>query len=242
MRLLLDDRLAPITSEIGFLKVDCSVAAQAFIEWQAPIQRTRGVSVGKRLISGGLNEVLQTLLPLTSVERRRYLFVPTAGPWVAYFDNGHQGTDAMSTISYLARQIGCDGLRAVAVPDTIQDDSSRAKGRYGATILELYGPQDTDFLNYVRSVAVVNDGGAWTFTQSGGPLPFEDVGRYKIREIKRRFTFDVLHDYLKQLGLSPFDEGFYLPDFNNQAVLFDKTGPTAFGLKEYTLSEARAGY
>ncbi|HEV2864844.1 MAG TPA: hypothetical protein VGX48_27875 [Pyrinomonadaceae bacterium] len=242
MQLLLDDRLAPITSEIGFLKADCSVAARAFMEWQTPIQQRRGVSLSRRPVSGSLEDVLQTLLPLTSVEARRYLFIPTASPWVAYLDNGHQGTDAMSAVSYLAKRIGCEGLRVVAVPDTIVSDWGDAPGRYGATMLELYGPHDTHFLNYVRSIGVANDGGKWVFTQGGNPLPFEDLSRYKVREVRRRFTFEDLRYYLEQLGLSAFDEYFYLPAPNNQAVLFDKTGPTAPGLIEYTLSEVQAGY
>ncbi|MGB9180917.1 MAG: hypothetical protein WCB68_16920 [Pyrinomonadaceae bacterium] len=242
MQLLFDDRLAPLTSEIGFLKADCTVAAQAFVEWQRPIQQARGVTLREQSVVGHLEDVLQRLLPLTSIERRRFLFIPTASQWVAYVDSGYRGTDAMSAVSYLAKRIGCSGLRLVAVPDTIQDESTLARGRYGATILEIYGPEDTDFLNYVRSLSVVNDGGKWTFDQGGTPLPFEDIERYRIRDIKRRFDFNILQDYLKELGLSPFDEEFYLPASNNKAVLIEKVGPVASGLKEFTLSEARINY
>lgn len=92
MHALLDDRLAPLTSEIGFLEAARDEAVDAFGKWQAPIQRNRGVRLIRHNVSGGLERVLSALLPLTSVERRRHLFVPTVSPWTAYFDNGHQGT------------------------------------------------------------------------------------------------------------------------------------------------------
>src|SRR6188768_3186725 len=103
MQLLFNDQVAPITSEIGFLETDARSAAQGFIEWQTPIQRNRDVSLRQSVVKGSLREVLDHLLPLTSVERRKFLFVPTVSRWSAYFDNGFQGADAASVVSYLAK-------------------------------------------------------------------------------------------------------------------------------------------
>lgn len=239
MKLLFDGKLTPITSEIGFLEADTVKAAKAFVDWQSLVQQKRGVSVKQREVSGNLEEVLQTLLPLTSVERRRFLFVPTATPWVAYFDNGYQGGDPLSIISYLAKQVQARGLRTVAIPNTIEGEFKTARGQYGANIFELYGPQDTDFLNYIRSITLANDGGKWVFAQSGTPLPFEDTSLYKARDVKQRFNFDTLQQYLKNLNLFPFEEDFYLPASNNKAILIEKSGPVNPNLKEYSLAEAR---
>ncbi|MFI5729243.1 hypothetical protein ACIA49_03920 [Kribbella sp. NPDC051587] len=42
---------------------------------------------------------------------RQKLLVGTAGDrWMAYFDCGFQGTDAVSTVGYLAEQLKCQGL------------------------------------------------------------------------------------------------------------------------------------
>ena len=119
MRLLLNDCLAPITSEIGLIETDHHSAAREFLEWQRTIHEGRGLSLVNRSVSGTVEEVLLTLLPLTSIEARRYLFVPTASPWTAYFDNGWRGTDAVSAMSYLAGRISCRGLRVVAIPDAV---------------------------------------------------------------------------------------------------------------------------
>jgi len=240
MNLLLDDRFAPITSEIGFLEAGCSLAAATFADWQRPIQATRGVSLEVRSVSGALVDVLQSLLPLTSVERRRYLFVPTRSAWTAFFDNGHRGADAVSTVSQLATMLGCRGLRIVATPNTISSERRGARGRHGATIFELYGPSGGHFLNYVRSISAVNDGGKWVFSQAGDVQSFEQPARYEARSVKNRFTWEMLRDACRALALAPFEEDFYAS--GDGATLVEKRGPAAAGMREYTLAEARASF
>jgi len=157
--LLFGDRLAPMTSTLGFLEADHILAAQTFCDWLEPImQKARGASFTQRLVSGKLAEILALLLPLTSVERRRYLFVPTASSWTAFFDNGHHGTDVFSKVSRLSKLLECKGLRVVAVPETKEGEFKGARGRYGAIILEVYGNKES-VLNYLRAICLINDGG-----------------------------------------------------------------------------------
>lgn len=235
--LLLEDRWAPVTSELGFLELDAERAARAYASWQGGLLAPRGITVGVHPVSGTLEQTLSTLLPLNNAERRRHLFIPTRSPWTAYVDNGWQGTDAASTMSYLAQALGCRGMRVVAVPHTLRED----KGRYGAVIFELYGPQRTHWLNYLRTLYAANDGGRWVFGQSGEPFPFEKLEQYQARKVRERFTFDMLREYLLHLGLAPFQEDFYLPP-GSSAWLVEKTGPVAAAQKEYTLAQAREDF
>jgi hypothetical protein len=55
-----------------------------------------------------------------------------------------------------------------------------------------------------RMITAANDGGRWVFETSGDPLPFERLEEYRHRRISRRFTCDLLYDYLRQLGV-PLD-------------------------------------
>lgn len=232
--LLLEDRWAPVTSELGFLELDAERAARAYASWQGGLLVPRGITVGVHPVSGTLEQTLSTLLPLNNAEMRRHLFIPTRSPWTAYVDNGWQGTDAASVMSYLAQALGCRGMRVVAVPHTLRED----KGRYGAVIFELYGPQRTHWLNYLRTLYAANDGGRWVFGQSGEPFAFEKLEQYQARKVRERFTFDMLREYLLHLGLAPFQEDFYLPP-GSSAWLVEKTGPVAPSQKEYTLAQAR---
>lgn len=232
--LLLEDRWAPVTSDMGFLEMDAERSARAFASWQERLLAPRDIAVGIRPVSGSLDQVLSALLPLTGGEKRRHLFIPTHSAWTAYVDNGWTGTDAVSAMSYMARTWGCRGMRVGVVPHTLRKD----KGRYGIVAMEVYGQHPTEWLNYLRTLYVMNDGGRWAFGQSGEPFPFEKVEQYQARKVRDRFTFDMLKEYLRHLGLSPFQEDFYLPP-RAFAWLVEKTGPVVPSHKEYTLAQAR---
>ena len=232
--LLLDDRWAPVTSEMGFLETDAEHAARSFAAWHRGLMERRGIAVAVHPIVGTLEQVLSALLPITTPEARRDLFIPTRSPWTAYVENGWGGTDASSAMAYMARTLGCRGLRVVAVPHTYR----KGEGRYGSVMLEVYGPHQTAWINTVRVVSASNDGGPWVFHQFGEPFPFENLAQYQARRVRDRFTFDMLKDYLHHLGLSPFEESFYLPD-GAPAWLVEKTGPVAPTHAEFTLAQAR---
>jgi len=174
------------------------------------------------------------------VERRRYLFVPTDSEWVAYFDNGWRGTDAASVVSSMAQKLKCEGLRVVAVEDGSVYPGLSSGGAYGASIFELYGPNNTDFLNYIRTIACANDGGRWVFHQGGTPFPFEDQTSYRARRIRDRFPLSLLRQYLGELHVRAFEEGFYMPPGSN-AVLIEKVGTVAPNVREYNLSSTKPG-
>jgi hypothetical protein len=235
--LLLDDRWAPVTSEMGFLEARAEYTARTHAAWQQGLLAPDGVTVEVRPVTGSLEQVLSSLLPLTDSEVQRHLFIPTRSTWTAYLENGHRGTDATGVMRYMAQTLGCRGLRVVAVPHTLRKD----KGRYGAVMLSVCGPHQTDWLNYLRIVSASNDGGRWVFDQFGEPFPFEKLERYQERRVRDRFTFEMLKEYLRQLGMHPFEEDFYLPE-GAPAWLVEKTGPLVRARKEYTLAQAREGF
>lgn len=242
MQLLFNDKLAPITKEIGFIEASPQEATKAFLNWQRPLIEPRDMRLSQRTISGSLESILKSLMPLTDLEALRYLFIPTADPrWTAFFDNDWRGTNA-DTVGMIAQHLQSRGLRVVAVPNTIQGHTKGSKGRYGAIILTVYGPTDNPVHNGIRSISVVNDGGRWSFDQYGEPFPFEQTSKYSERYKKNRFTFEMLKDYLKEMSLFPFDEDFYIPSSNNEAILVEKKGRLHPGIKKYSLEEARAHY
>jgi hypothetical protein len=235
--LLLEDRWAPVTSTMGFLEWEAEPAAQAFATWYRGLPTSQGFTIEVLPVSGPLEQVLSSLLPLSGGETQRRLFIPTRSAWTGYVENGWTGTDAASAMSVMAWRLSTRCLRVVAVPHTLRKDGS---GRYGAVMLDVYGPdQPGKILNYVRALGASNDGGRWVFDESGEPFPFEQVEKYQERRVRDRFTFEMLKDYLRHLGLSPFEEDFYLPP-GSQAWLVQKTGPFTTVGKEYTLEEARA--
>lgn len=234
--LLLDDSWAPVTSEMGFLETRAEHAARTFAAWHTELSTPRGITVNVRPVFGTLEQTLSALLPVTGPEVQRQLFLPTRSPWAAYVENGWGGTDAASAMSYMALRVGCRGLRVVAIPHTYRN----GQGRYGAVMLEMYGPHPMPWIsNTLRALGASNDGGHWVFDQFGDPFPFERLEKYQERRVRDRFTFDLLKDYLRQLSLSPFEEDFYLPE-GAPAWLVEKTGTFTPTQRDYTLEEVRA--
>src|SRR5687768_8390083 len=73
-------------------------------------------------------------------------------------------------------------------------------------VVARYGPEPNPILNFVRTISAVNDGGRWVFEQTGEPFPFEDTSRFEARRKRDRFRFEILENYLAELGLRPFEE------------------------------------
>ena len=86
------------------------------------------------------------------------------------------------------------------------------EGRYGAVQFQLFGPAQTDWLNYVRTISLSYDGTRWSFDVSGTPQDFEDLEAYRSRRIRDRFTSEMLERYCKALGIEVFDPEFYGPE------------------------------
>jgi len=226
-----DDEISLLTLEIGFLRCPVKVATSAFLDWSREIQSKRGVELVSERRFGPIRELLGALLPLTTVETRRFLFAPTNSKWTAYFENRYGDGGIPSTISYLSEIIGCRGVRATAVRDTI--DATHRHGQYGATILEIYSARPTEFVNTERSIFAANDGGKWKFEAHGKPQEFENLQAYMTRRIKERFTPEMLQKYLNALGIDAYDEKFYRPSSEHPAYFIEKHGPTAVGLRKY---------
>jgi hypothetical protein len=64
----------------------------------------------------------------------------------------------------------------------------------------------------VRSVQVMLDGDRWIFFQSGEPLSFEDVDRYRARRKKDRLTPQMISTCLDQIGYASLRREFWVDE------------------------------
>lgn len=234
MRTLLSDRLAPVTSRIGYLRLPVQDAAAGLVDWR----RRLYFRADTRPVRGSLLELVSQLPPLTGGSRLRELLLATRSPeWTAYLDCSLAGTDADTAVGQLCLDLGCNGLTVAAVLHTV-GTGLEDPGRYGAVQMSLYGPLRTGFLNQVRTISVAHDGSRWRFDSDGTPQDFETPEAYTRRRIRDRFTSDMLDQYCAALGVHPFDGAFYGPD----AVLVTSDAPTAPDGKALTLQQAQAWF
>lgn len=232
MRTLLEERFAPVTSSMGFLELPLAEAGRGLEAWR----RSLDPKVRVTRPADGFPGVLRRLEPLTAGARPRELLV-RAGTWTAYFDCSLLGTDAVSAVGYLSRTLQCRGLAIRAKPHTVGLPGVR-EGRLGAVQFELFGPNRTHFLNYVRTVSASFDD-RWVFHANGTEQSFEETDAYRARRVRDRFTSQMLERYCQALGIDVFNPDAYGPD----AVLVESKVPMRAGGAALTIAEAqeRAG-
>jgi len=197
VRTLLDEQFAPITSEIGFLRLPFARTATALTRWrreQHPRLRTLD-------LHEPLRAALDRLPPLEAGAPRA-LLVAVRGGWCAYFDSAPDGTHARPPVAHLTRALRCDGLRVVSVPHTA--------ARPGVVHWELL--LRTDWASEVREVDLRHADGRWQFSTRGPVQPYEEVEEYHTPRVRDRFTSAMLERYCRALGLDLFDPDAYGPD------------------------------
>ncbi len=221
MKVLFDNKLNPITTKLSFIKGDIDDIINEFLAWQVPLHLKHSIFFSKSSVNESLENVLLSLCPLTTAERRRYLFIPTLQDWVAFLDNGHTGTDR-TIPEVLGGKLNFETVYFSHDPFSQE------------TLFDYFG-KSINGTKFTRSIATINEGG-WRFFQYGEPLFFEKVENYKSRQIKKRFDLSLLAEYLLFLGIDAFNEEFYK---STNAVMISKEGPLFSGTRELSIHQAQ---
>ncbi len=197
---MLAPEFQPITFSVGFLESPLIEVMDGLRDWYSEQGAKREIGSTHSNFPG----ILASLEPLSAPFFKRLWIATTSSRWrTGYFDGFINGGDPGPPISYLAERLGVHGLVLTCQPDS--------KKCYGATKLELYGPDKTDWLNRVWSVAAVNDGGRWTWHRAGAEQPFEELEAYAARKIRDRLTPDRLERYARALSV-PLDSAEFRPE------------------------------
>ena len=205
---LIDSRYLPITFSAGFLEAELPSVITENYKWV----RSLGGEVTQTEFAQGSLDTLASLFPLTMPDKRT-LFLMTQSLWTVCFDNGETGTDAASLVSYLSHVIGCRGLTVTCIPRDFTLDipgaAVRPRDFYAAMQFTLYDPNVAPFPNCARAISLIEDNGNWEFDTVGTPLEFEDIDLYKAKDVRARFSPQLLGDYCRHLGISLFERNFY---------------------------------
>lgn len=195
MRLLLDGKYLEFTGDFYLLEAKPEEVAAKLI----PVsERVTGQTLKKEVIHAPIERMISECLPPCKAMADRHLVVPTDGHWTAVFGN----TSNPPGPRWATTRLGCRGLRVVAVPNSVSKDGK--SGRLGGTFFELY---DGDRL--IRSVVCYNDCGKWKFMVKGVTQEFERTDQYEVKPTKEKFTFEMLDEYCRALGIRAFDDDFY---------------------------------
>lgn len=198
--------MAYASSEIGFIRCDHATIVSAFDAWQRSIFEPRGWSVTREDGHSPAERAVAALVPPSAPIRTRHLFLQTHSEWVAYLDNGKNGTDAASVVAELALRLDVQGVRVVAAAKAGLREPApawfRAPEKWPAMMFELkQGGSD------LRSLYSANDGGRWVHGEVGNPLPLEGDARRVDRV--HPFTIERLDALLVAFGVRAFERDWY---------------------------------
>ncbi len=217
---IIGNKLSPITSRLAFIEAEASIVIDEFIRWQTPIVSQNNNVLRRQELNKNLEETFLSLSPLTTVEQRRFLFIPTNSKWTIFIDNGVLGTDRVVP-KVLSEFLNTNTIYIFSDPIAHE------------TLFEFYRHNEL-----VRFVGVSKDNG-WKFHQYGKPFDFEDITSFNKRLIKDRFTPSILAKYLAHFGIQLEDANFYKL---SSATLVEKIGPKFNGTKELSLKELKKFY
>jgi hypothetical protein len=204
----------PVTHDLGLIRAALPDVVRELAAWQSSIAIARTL----RTLTTSFAAALEALAPL-SQDKRRTLLVQTTSDWTAYFQNGIAGSDPFPVMSLLAERMQVLSMRVRSTPPD---------AAFPATIWEVYAPPSqggAPRLHYRRSLHAANDGGRWTFGQTGEPFAFEDLAAYERPRKRDRFTCEMLQGYLAHFGVEPFGDAFYVVSPESPAVLLERPPP-----------------
>jgi hypothetical protein len=219
----------PVTTDFGLIEAPVEVSCSEFVRWQKSLC-TKPTSAQIFPVSAGL----LALAPL-SVELRRSLFVPTRSRWTAFFQSGILGSDPSPPMGVLAERLKVHTMRVC---------STEPGAMWPATIWEVFAPPELGGKGPLlcrRMIAAANDGGSWTFAQSGEPFGFENPFAYQARRKRERFTREIMARYLREFDARVFDEAFYVGTQSQPTILVQKERRWSSPPMEYSYEDVRAG-
>lgn len=220
---LLKNKYQPLTTTIYFLETELKSAVKTFLEWQEPLAINHERTLETDMLIGDFAHNLIKLLPISTIEIRKYLFQATHGDWVAFVDNSILGTDG-SAPSVLSDILNCRMLRM-----TCSDNGN---------IFEYKNPIAKNELDKLRTISVTKESG-WGFHTYGELLPFEKPEYYKAKKIKDRLNKEILEEYFLNFNIQLFNETFYNNSGDVSAILIRKEGPLYKNAKQLTLEQAQ---
>jgi len=145
MKLLLNNRIAPLTFTWGFLDCPISNVVRAYRRWQRRILHSARVDS----LDLSLAEALRKLEPL-DMASSRVLFLSTKSPWTVCFDNGARGGNAATFVGHLSEILRCRGIVCRSIPNTLSKETKGKRGTWGAVQFTLYAPESRKFLHIER--------------------------------------------------------------------------------------------
>jgi hypothetical protein len=152
-------------------------------------------------------QLLELIQPLY-FPQKTLLFEAKNG-WVGFIENIN-GTE-IRRITQIASRID-ENKQSIGVQAWQNNYDKKANGWCGGSFSLFEG-------HIMKRHIMLSDQDKWEFDQSGIPLPFEEVEKYKEKLVRNRFTPEMLQRYLLHYGIDYFNDDFYMPEGSKAYII-----------------------
>lgn len=233
--LLLEGRWHPVTACVVFIRASLERAVDELANGIHGnyVKENLGAHLMRSDVSGSLEKLLSTLLPL-EVEGRHFLFTHTGNPnWTAMFDSSARGMDPTSPLLWFS----AGGLEVLAFDCKLKRSRTADRlGSHGIRRIQMFAVSPSGEPSR-HLLGVRGAGSGWVELTGTAELPTGNVWAPDASRVGDRFTLEHMRETAARLGLAPFDEHFYAPD--GRGVLVQRSGEADPSEPRFTLAQAR---
>ncbi len=130
----------------------------------------------------------------------------------------------------LSKKMDTRTLYSLNWPNTIHRlESGKWTGSWGAVQLFVFDGSDLP----ARVIAATNDSGRWVFHNHGKPFHFEELERYSLRKIRKRFDEALLLRYLDALGANGYEDRFWNVDPHHPVYMIERHDTDPFVAEKF---------
>lgn len=221
MKFLFNGKYAPLTDGIAFIDAPVDNVLETIID---RFENKLKIKTKTSKVTTCFEDLLINSLPF--MLPRKIIIFETKNKWTGFIQNNlrtevHHADVIASSIN----------VKIVAGEAWLSNYGKTINGWGGGTFSYM---EKGRFIRHL----MLSDQDRWQFDQSGEPLPFEDLEKYKEKFARNRFTPEMLDKYLKEFGIDFFNEDFYMP-LGSKAYIIEEVRPPYPNEKPISLEARR---
>ena len=199
MRFPFDNKFAPFTDSVAFIKCSVAIALEKYLEWVNNRGNTIYSSITYKSYSNKFSEMIELMLPFNHPEK--VCIFECANGWTGYIEN--RSVTETGRIRQIASRIDKE-KESLIVKVWANSGGKKVNGWGGGGFTVNKG------VDLIR-LLMLSDQDKWELDFYGEPLSFEETETYKERFVKNKFTPEMLKRYLLHFDIDFFNDDFYMP-------------------------------
>lgn len=212
MRVLLDERYAPVTSGFTLLKPLTPQPPKDLAQRMITKHLFKGVP-DIAVATGDFESKIQQLIsPGLSDRPNRFLAIPVNGWTVLFSNNTSCARRSLMPLFGSSDEHAAGIISITHSPHITAKRNAPRDGRWGGLEFDYYAPETRTDQHILRRVNIQLHDEGWVVDERGDRLPGECDEQWDKRQKKDRFTSETIHQVCLNFGLDIYNPDTYAAD------------------------------